>query len=89
MPAVIERSCTILEARFDRYRRGEEQLDDVTALGNCHNLFDMLEETADSGDEIVVNWRYNKDNDTLRDCEEEFGEEVEPVVSILEAKSQE
>jgi hypothetical protein len=35
VPGVIERSCTILEARFDGYGPGEEQLDNVTALGNC------------------------------------------------------
>jgi hypothetical protein len=49
----------------------------------------MMPESADSGDEIIVNRRYHEENETPRDCEDEFGEEIEPVVFILEAKSQE
>ena len=50
----------------------EEQVENVTALGNWYNVFEMLEKTADTGNEIIVNWRHHEVNEIPRDCEDEF-----------------
>lgn len=43
------------------------------------NLFDMLDSHAVKGQEIVVNWRYHEENDTMLECGEEFMEDLEAV----------
>ena len=40
-------------------------------------LFDTLEETADSGTSVTVNWFYDVDDDTMEELGEEFGEDLE------------
>ena len=50
----------------------EEQVENVTALGNWYNVFEMLEETADNGNEIIVNRRHHEENEIPRDWEDEF-----------------
>ncbi len=40
------------------------------------NLFDMLDEAAANGRDIMVNWRYHVDNDIALECGEEFKEDV-------------
>jgi hypothetical protein len=40
------------------------------------NFFEMLEEAALNGKDIVVNWRYHEENESALEAGEEFGEEV-------------
>lgn len=40
------------------------------------NLFDMLDEAARDGKEIVINWRYHEENETALECGEEFADEL-------------
>jgi len=47
------------------------------------NFFDLLEDTAQRGIHISVNWKYNKDNDIALECGEEFQEDLEHVVFHL------
>ena len=43
------------------------------------NFFDMLEDAAENGKKIVVNWYYHEDNETALECGEEFQEDMELV----------
>lgn len=40
------------------------------------NLFDLLDEQAGQGRPVVVNWRFHEENDTARECGEEFQDDV-------------
>ncbi len=40
------------------------------------NFFDMLENAAELGKKIVVDWRYHEDNETALECGEEFMEDM-------------
>jgi hypothetical protein len=39
-------------------------------------FFEMLEEAAVKGMQIVANWRYHEDNETALECGEEFKEDI-------------
>ncbi len=43
------------------------------------NFFDMLEEAYDMGKKIIVNWIYEKENETAEECGEEFQEDLESL----------
>lgn len=43
------------------------------------NFFDMLEDAAERGVNVAVNWWYHPDNDTALECGEEFQEDLEYV----------
>lgn len=43
------------------------------------NLFDMLDEAAETGRDITVNWHYHEDNDIALECGEEFQEDVQTL----------
>lgn len=43
------------------------------------NFFDMLEDAAQAGKKIVVNWYYHEDNETALECGEEFMEDMDLV----------
>ena len=43
------------------------------------NFFDTLEDAAQDGKKIVVNWHYHEDNETALECGEEFQEDMELV----------
>lgn len=43
------------------------------------NIFDILEEAAERGIEIVVNWRFDKENEAAKECGEEFMEDIESI----------
>lgn len=47
------------------------------------NFFDMLEDCAGKGVDVVVNWFYHPDNDTALECGEEFQEDMEKVTFNL------
>jgi len=46
-------------------------------------LFDMLEEVADEGNEVVVTWCYEEDDDNMQELGEEFGEDLVKATFIL------
>lgn len=39
------------------------------------NLFQLLEAAASAGQEVVINWRFREDDDTMREFGEDFGED--------------
>ena len=43
------------------------------------DFFDLLEEQADEGSDIVVRWRYHEENETAMECGEEFMEDVSSI----------
>ncbi|WP_243546232.1 DUF1987 domain-containing protein [Pseudodesulfovibrio tunisiensis] len=43
------------------------------------DLFDMLDNEAAKGRNIVVNWRYHEENEIAQECGEEFMEDVSNV----------
>jgi len=47
------------------------------------NLFDMLDRSASKGQDIVINWLYHQENDTMLECGEEFMEDLEAVTFNL------
>jgi len=51
------------------------------------DFFDRLEEEiSDNGKDIVVNWIFDKENDTAEEYGEEFGEDLEELPFHLVAK---
>ena len=40
-------------------------------------LFDMMDEAAEAGNEVLVNWRYEEDDDNMEELGEEYGEDLE------------
>ena len=49
-------------------------------------LFDLMEETAESGNKAVVNWIHEEDDDHMEELGEEFGEDLEKATFHLKAK---
>lgn len=47
------------------------------------DLFDILDDIASSGTDIVVDWRYHEENEIALECGEEFMEEVQNVTFNL------
>lgn len=43
------------------------------------NFFDRLEEAAQKGVQVEINWMYDEDNDTALECGEEFQEDMQQV----------
>ena len=43
-------------------------------------LFDTLEETAENGVAVTVNWYYDEEDDTMEELGEEFAEDIEAAV---------
>ena len=43
------------------------------------DLFEMLDDQAGRGRNIVVNWRYHEENESAMECGEEFMEDVERI----------
>jgi hypothetical protein len=51
------------------------------------NFFDRLEEAAQHGLSIEINWMYHEDNETALECGEEFQEDLENVsFNVLQIK---
>lgn len=40
-------------------------------------LFDQLDKVAGNGNSVVINWRYEEDDDNMEELGEEFGEDLE------------
>ncbi|MBF0381391.1 MAG: DUF1987 domain-containing protein [Magnetococcales bacterium] len=49
-------------------------------------LFDLLEESADNGVDITVNWIFEAEDDNMEELGEEFGEDLEAVKFNLVAQ---
>lgn len=47
------------------------------------SLFDMLEEVAEEGNQVVVTWCYEEDDDNMQELGEEFGEDLEKATFNL------
>lgn len=47
------------------------------------NLFQMLEEAAGSGQDIVIHWHYQTDDDTILEAGEDFAEDLETAKFVL------
>jgi len=43
------------------------------------DFFEMLDDHAGQGKNIVVNWRYHEENESAMECGEEFMEDVERI----------
>lgn len=43
------------------------------------DFFEMLDDQAERGKNIVVNWRYHEENESAMECGEEFMEDVEQI----------
>lgn len=46
-------------------------------------LFDMLDETADDGNTVVINWIFDEEDDNMEELGEEFGEDLENVQFVM------
>lgn len=47
------------------------------------NLLDLFEKAAKNGTRLEVRWHYHKDNETLRECGEEFAEDLRALPFLL------
>ena len=50
------------------------------------DLFELIEETAEDGNQVTVNWIYEADDDHMEELGEEFGEDLEKAKINLKAK---
>ena len=50
------------------------------------DIFDLMDETAESGNTVTVNWIYEEDDDHMEELGEEFGEDLENATFNLQAK---
>ncbi|MDC0336159.1 DUF1987 domain-containing protein [Pseudodesulfovibrio sp.] len=49
------------------------------------SLFDMLEEAADEGNNVNIEWIYEADDDNMEELGEEFGEDLEAAKFKMKA----
>ncbi|HAS51404.1 MAG TPA: hypothetical protein DCS21_06540 [Gammaproteobacteria bacterium] len=47
------------------------------------NLLDLLEQAAQDGIQITVNWRYDPENESMLECGQDFSEELEALTFNL------
>ena len=43
-------------------------------------LFDTLDETARNGNQVLIHWRYDEDDDNMEELGEEFAEDLENAI---------
>ncbi|CCQ74848.1 DUF1987 domain-containing protein [Magnetospira sp. QH-2] len=46
-------------------------------------LFDLLDDTADDGNEVTITWAYEEEDDNMQELGEEFGEDLENAKFVL------
>ncbi len=52
------------------------------------NLLDVLEQVAQDGANIIVNWRYDPDNEAILECGQDLSEELEALIfNLVEQES--
>jgi hypothetical protein len=72
-----------MEMFFDRLNGDLVEINMVIIYFNSSSsktfmdFFDMLDEQAGRGKNIVVNWRYHEENEAAMECGEEFMEDVD------------
>ncbi|MDG4553777.1 MAG: DUF1987 domain-containing protein [Candidatus Competibacter sp.] len=47
------------------------------------NFLDLLDQAAQAGTRIVVNWYYDPDNEAVLECGQDFGEELQSLSFVL------
>lgn len=47
------------------------------------NLLDVLEQAAQDGVNVIVNWRYDPENEAILECGQDFSEELEALTFNL------
>lgn len=47
------------------------------------NLLDLLEQAAQDGAQIIVNWRYDPENEAMLECGQDFSEELNALTFNL------
>ncbi len=47
------------------------------------NLLDVLEQAAQDGANVIVNWRYDPENEAILECGQDFSEELEALTFNL------
>ena len=52
------------------------------------NFLDLLEQAAQDGTQVIVNWRYDPDNETILECGQDFSEELTALTFNLVEQSQ-
>ena len=50
-------------------------------------LFDMLDETAEAGNTVVINWVYDEEDDNMEELGEEFSEDLENAQFVMKKMS--
>jgi hypothetical protein len=88
-----------LERFFDKSNGDRMEIDMEILYFNSSSsktfmdLFDMLDEQANKGKNIVVNWRYHEENESAMECGEEFMEDVSNIkfnlIEFTDRKNQE
>jgi len=53
------------------------------------NFLDLLEQAAQDGAQVIVNWRYDPDNESILECGQDFSEELTALTFNLVEQSQE
>lgn len=48
-------------------------------------LFELLDETAENGNKVVVEWHFDEEDDNMEELGEEFGEDLETAEFVLKA----
>jgi hypothetical protein len=52
------------------------------------NLLDVLEQAAQDGANVIVNWRYDPENEAMLECGQDFSEELEALTfNLVEQES--
>lgn len=46
-------------------------------------IFDLLDETADSGNDVTVEWIYEEEDENMEELGEEYGEDLEHAKFVL------
>ena len=49
------------------------------------SLFELLDETAENDNKVVVEWRFDEEDDNMEELGEEFGEDLETAEFVLKA----
>ena len=53
------------------------------------NFLDLLEQAAQDGTPVIVNWRYDPDNQSILECGQDFSEELTALTFNLVEQAQE
>ncbi len=49
------------------------------------SLFELLDETAENDNKVVVEWHFDEEDDNMEELGEEFGEDLETAEFVLKA----